>query len=338
MLVDNMGFEAFLRIKAGNSDNRLIHALVERWWPSTNTFPFLCGKLGVMPLDFVTLTGISFGIGLELAYDDKYSVFEEAQTLFPRITTADIRYGNITLAYLKAWRDALNPQTNSYNQDKDLVYARAFIVYMMGNILFSNTSTSLLASYLAALTDYHILGVSRFDCGTPIMAALYQGLYEVSVLKSGKENRLLCSVRVLVLRVLSHWNVSGQSEQLQPCLFLEMIEWKDRANIDWQLWARSRQAILPKLRVATELSERRVPLVSVPYRNVTSTQVQNYGVEAYGEEVGDLGWFMEMEGSNGEHRRLPILAMQVPHLCPPRYSVDELWYQNQGIRYAAYED
>ncbi|KAF6166456.1 hypothetical protein GIB67_038193 [Kingdonia uniflora] len=187
-LVDNMGFEEFLGIKARNSDNRLIHAPVERW-PSAYTFYFPCEELGIIPLDFVMLTSISFGVGLELPYDDKYSRFEEAEAMFPRITANDIRYGNINLTYLKTWRDTLNPQTNSYNQDMDLVYARAFIAYIIGNIFFSNASTSPPVAYLTALTDHHILGASRFDWGTLIMAALYRGLDEVSILKSRKGKR-----------------------------------------------------------------------------------------------------------------------------------------------------
>ncbi|KAF6149247.1 hypothetical protein GIB67_026103 [Kingdonia uniflora] len=95
-----MGFEEFVSIKTGNSDNRLIHALVERWWPSTHTFHFPYGDLGVTPLDFVMLMGISFGRGFELPYDDKYSKFEEAQTLFPGINEADIRCVEVRLGTL----------------------------------------------------------------------------------------------------------------------------------------------------------------------------------------------------------------------------------------------
>ncbi|KAF6146299.1 hypothetical protein GIB67_008183 [Kingdonia uniflora] len=162
-LVDNMGFKVFLSIKARNSTNRLIHALVERWWPSTHTFHFPCGELDFTPLDFVMLTGLFFGMGLEVPYDDKYSMLEEAQTMFPIITTNDIRYGNITLAYLKTWKEALNPETNNYNQDMDIVYTRALIAYMIGNIFFSNASTSLPAGYATTLTDHHILGALKFD-------------------------------------------------------------------------------------------------------------------------------------------------------------------------------
>ncbi|KAF6149248.1 hypothetical protein GIB67_026104 [Kingdonia uniflora] len=45
-----------------------------------------------------------------------------------------------------------------------------------------------------------------------------------------------------------------------------------------------------------------------------------------------------MGGSGGEHRRVSIPVMQVPHPCPPTYNVDELWHQNQRMRYTAYED
>ncbi|KAF6166944.1 hypothetical protein GIB67_037457 [Kingdonia uniflora] len=67
-LFDNIGFEEFCSMKAGNSDNRLIRALVKRWWPSTHTFHFPYGELGFTPLDFAILTSISFGRGRELLF------------------------------------------------------------------------------------------------------------------------------------------------------------------------------------------------------------------------------------------------------------------------------
>ncbi|KAF6152428.1 hypothetical protein GIB67_038051 [Kingdonia uniflora] len=184
-----MGFKKLLSIKVGNSDNRLIHALVEWWWPYTHTFHFPCRELGFTPLDFVMLMGLFCGMDLELPYDDKYSRLDEAEKMFPRITSNDIRHGNITLPYLETWKVILNLKLNNYNQDMDIVYAKASIAYMIGNIFFSNASTSVLTGYLAALTDYHTIGPSKFDWGTPIIAALYRGLDEVSVLKNGKRKR-----------------------------------------------------------------------------------------------------------------------------------------------------
>ncbi|KAF6142143.1 hypothetical protein GIB67_037061 [Kingdonia uniflora] len=90
-LVDDMGYADFCSINTGNLDNRLIHALVERWWPSTHICYFPCGELGFTPLDFVMLTGISFGRGRELPYDERYSKLEEAENMFPGITSSDMR-------------------------------------------------------------------------------------------------------------------------------------------------------------------------------------------------------------------------------------------------------
>ncbi|KAF6159438.1 hypothetical protein GIB67_032209 [Kingdonia uniflora] len=137
------------------------------------------------------LTGLKIGIGRELPYDERYSKLEEAEKMFPGITRTDIRYGNIIPAYLKMWKEPLNSHLNNYDPQMDIVYAKAFIAYMMGNLLFLNGSTSLRAGYLTALTDYDIIGALSFDWDTSIMTALYQGLDEVSVLKDGKVKKLI---------------------------------------------------------------------------------------------------------------------------------------------------
>ncbi|KAF6161079.1 hypothetical protein GIB67_007720 [Kingdonia uniflora] len=69
----------------------------------------------------------------------------------------------------------------------------------------------------------------------------------------------------------------------------------------------------------------------------TSSHVQDYGVQAT-DDPRDMGWFMDVAGTNDQRRRISIPVMQVPYLCPPTYSTDELWHQNQGLRYAAYEE
>ncbi|KAF6165682.1 hypothetical protein GIB67_012579 [Kingdonia uniflora] len=173
-LVDGMGFTDFCSINAGNLNNRLIHALVERWWPSTHTFHFPCGELGFTPLDFAMLMGISFERGRELPYDERYSKLEEAEKMFPGIISSDMRYGNVTLSYLKKCQEPLN--NHNYDSKMDIVYAQAFIAYMIGNLFFSNGVTSFRSGYLTALTDYDILGAPGFDWGTPIMAVCIGGL------------------------------------------------------------------------------------------------------------------------------------------------------------------
>ncbi|KAF6138985.1 hypothetical protein GIB67_010711, partial [Kingdonia uniflora] len=174
----------------------------------------------------------------------------------------------------------------------DIVYARAFIAYMMGNLFFSNGTTSLRTGYLAALTDYDILGALGFNWGTPIMAALYRGLDEVSVLRNGKVKKSFtgfysvlelwffeyCRVGIYLVKVqnfnhiyprISGWRderaSTGSKIYHYFVVIRDMIEWKDRTNIDWQPWHKSRQLIRPEVRVDLALNFQRVLLVSVPY-------------------------------------------------------------------------
>ncbi|KAF6174039.1 hypothetical protein GIB67_020221 [Kingdonia uniflora] len=382
-LVNDMGFEEFCSINTGNSDNRLIHALVERWWPSTHTLHFPCGELGFTPLDFVILTGISFRRGRELPHDERYSKLEEVEKMFPGITNSDIRYSNITLSYLKKLKELLNPLLHNYNSQMDILYARAFIAYMMGNLFFSNDSTSLRVGYLAALIDYDILATSPFDWGTPIMEALYRGLDEVSVLRDGKVKKSItgfyamlefwffeyCRVGMYLVKGINP--SSGKScysaELLEGSIGVSPIRTRyDRElyqglkdvdfydgrdylalDVDYMTYWR---AVHPNPKIDCSLVKRAGNIwiigrdlvspdvhLSPTSSLATSSQVQDYGVHATGDPH-NMRWFMDVAETIDQRTRIPILVMQVPYPCLPTYYMDELWHQNHGMRYAAYED
>ncbi|KAF6169014.1 hypothetical protein GIB67_038511 [Kingdonia uniflora] len=336
-LVDGMGFADFCSINAGNSDNRLIHALMERWWPSTHTFHFPCGELGFTPLDFVMLTGISFGRGRELPYDERYSKLEEAEKMFPGITSSDMRYG-----------------------------------------------------YLAALTDYDIIGASGFDWGTPIMAALYRGLNEVSVLKPGKVKKSITGFYV----VLEYWffeyyrvgmylvkrynkieghnqhrlTTIGQVYEIETsrgkhCKITEFLEGSIgvspiRPRYDGKLYQNLKDVnffdgrdylvpdvdyymiywrlVHPNPKIGCTIVKRtgniwsvgrdlvRPDIILSPTLSLaTSSQVQDYGVQET-DDPRDMEWFMDVAGLNDQRRWIPIPVMHVSYPCLPAYSMDEL--------------
>ncbi|KAF6168462.1 hypothetical protein GIB67_005014 [Kingdonia uniflora] len=342
-LVDDMGFEKFCSINAGNSNNRLIHALVEQWWPSTHTFHFPCEELGFTPLDFAMLTGISFGRGHELSYDERYSKLEEAEKMFPGITISDIRYGNITFSYLKSWKEPLNPRLHNYDSEIDIVYARAFIVYMMGNLFFSNGVISLRAGYLAALTDYDILGTSGFEWGTPIIAILYWGLDEVLVLRDRKVKKSITGFYA----VLEFWFF----EYCRVGMYLVKMTGRDSVPYDppqeIMEFSRYDREIYQRLKDADFYDGGDYLILDVDYMTYWHRSSKSQDRLQFSKEDGkylttddprDMGWFMDMAGPNDQHKRIPIPVMQVPYPCSPTYSTDELWHQNQGLRYAAYED
>ncbi|KAF6171163.1 hypothetical protein GIB67_035120 [Kingdonia uniflora] len=88
-------FRQFMDIRLSNSDNRLIQALTEHWWPTMHTFMFPCAEIGVTPLDFIMLT--SFLIS---RYPTQYWFYEYCGVGHP-IVKEDVKF----LAYpcLRTW-------------------------------------------------------------------------------------------------------------------------------------------------------------------------------------------------------------------------------------------
>ncbi|KAF6150450.1 hypothetical protein GIB67_023949, partial [Kingdonia uniflora] len=179
-LVDDMSFEEFCSINVRNSDNRLIHVLVERWWPSTHTFTSLTGT-GFHTVRLRHANGHIFWRGRELPYDERYSKLKKAEKKFPEITSSDI-----------------------------------------------------------SLDRLRYFGASGFDWGMPIMAALYWGLDEVSVLRDGKVKKSITEFYAL----LEFWFF----EYCWVGMYLvkRYHRMEDITNIDWQPWHKSMQLIRPK--------------------------------------------------------------------------------------------
>ncbi|KAF6162571.1 hypothetical protein GIB67_003117 [Kingdonia uniflora] len=122
-------FGQFMDIRLGNSDNRLIQALTERWWPTTHTFMFPCAEIGVTPLDFTMLTSMPISrYPIQVPYDDAWSILSNARQLLPNIDSSHIKSGNVSIAHLKTYL------TVEIHREDDITIARAFILFMMGHL------------------------------------------------------------------------------------------------------------------------------------------------------------------------------------------------------------
>ncbi|KAF6164430.1 hypothetical protein GIB67_025256 [Kingdonia uniflora] len=162
-------FGQFMDIRLGNSDNRLIQALTERWWPTTHTFLFSCVEIGATPLDFTMLTSLSIGrYPTQVPYDDTWSILSNARQLLPNIDSSHIKSGNVNIAHLRTYLTA------EADREDDITIYRAFILFMMGHLWFQTANDTVPLGYLAAVNDLD--SAAQYDRGYTILASLYHGL------------------------------------------------------------------------------------------------------------------------------------------------------------------
>ncbi|KAF6171334.1 hypothetical protein GIB67_020401 [Kingdonia uniflora] len=162
-------FGQFMDIRLGNSDNRLIQALTEHWWPTTHTFLFLCAEIGVTPLDFTMLTSLSIGrYPTQVPYDDTWSILSNARQLLPNINFSHIKSGNVSIAHLRTYL------TVEANRGDDITIAHPFIIFMMGHLWFQTANDTVPLGYLATVNDLD--SAAQYGWGSAIPASLYHGL------------------------------------------------------------------------------------------------------------------------------------------------------------------
>ncbi|KAF6155071.1 hypothetical protein GIB67_035818 [Kingdonia uniflora] len=162
-------FGQFMEIHLGNSDNRLIQALIGRWWLTTHTFLFLCAEIGITPLDFTMLTSLSIGrYPTQVPYDDTGSILSNARQLLPNIDSSHIKSGNVSITHLRMYL------TVADDREDDITIACTFIIFMMGHLWFQMTNDTVPLGYLAAVNDLD--STTQYHWGSAILASLYHSL------------------------------------------------------------------------------------------------------------------------------------------------------------------
>ncbi|KAF6159771.1 hypothetical protein GIB67_030029 [Kingdonia uniflora] len=170
-------FRQFMDIRLGNSDNRLIQALAERWWPTTQSFLFSCVEIGVTSFNFQILISLSISrYSTQVPYDDAWNVLSNARQLLPNIDFSHIKSGNVNISHLRMYL------TIAADRDDDITIARTFILFMLGHLWFQTANDTVPLGYLTAVADLD--EAAQYDWGFAILTSLYHGL-DTAVMTGG---------------------------------------------------------------------------------------------------------------------------------------------------------
>ncbi|KAF6163628.1 hypothetical protein GIB67_036088 [Kingdonia uniflora] len=163
--------------KIGNGDNQVVLAMVERWWPNTHTFHLTCGELRITPRDFTMLTGIAIGIGEPIIFEDFYTEYGKALTIFPAMEFKDYEKGCVSFAHLETYLDHTIVDFNDKGNTK--VIFRAFMLLYFGGVLFRNSKNWARLELIGPLA---ILENKTYtiDFGSAILGNLYYCLDQAS--------------------------------------------------------------------------------------------------------------------------------------------------------------
>ncbi|KAF6158618.1 hypothetical protein GIB67_040132 [Kingdonia uniflora] len=163
--------------KIGNGDNQVVLAMAERWWPNTHTFHLPCGELGITPRDFTLLTGIGIGIGEPIIFEDFYTEYGKALTIFPAMEFKDYEKGCVSFAHLETYLDHTRVDFNDKGNTK--VIFRAFMLLYFGSVLFGNSKSWARLELIGPLA---ILENKTYtiDSGSAILGHLYYYLDQAS--------------------------------------------------------------------------------------------------------------------------------------------------------------
>lgn len=176
------GFEGVFKCGYKFIDHGLITALVERWRPETNTFHLPIGEVTVTLQDVEVMWGLPINgdpvTGKEQKWSNENLHDKCLQLLGFPTSPSYFRSGQLKTKYLYELLESALPENASDHQC--IQRARAYILFLLGGVLFPDTSDSYVhMNLLVLLEDFD--RCSRFSWGSAVLACLYRNLYKASI-------------------------------------------------------------------------------------------------------------------------------------------------------------
>ncbi|XP_055960635.1 protein MAINTENANCE OF MERISTEMS-like [Mercurialis annua] len=135
-----------------------LRALMERWIDTTHTFHLPVGELTTAPLDFLLITGMTFG-GSPVPFDGGLGFYDQRDAYIfemlgfvPEMKGRSLRQPKLYNRYKESF-----PRTSN---EVDLI-ARAFFCYLLGSTLFCRSGATLPLYVMPTLEDLD--AVSSYD-------------------------------------------------------------------------------------------------------------------------------------------------------------------------------
>ena len=152
---------------------------MERWSDTTHTFHLPCGEFTLDPVSFAAITEITcagdpvpFDTGLHRMTADRVTYIERLLGMVPDMKEIHtIKVDSIRSHYT---RQRVEAATSSLQIDQ---VVRAFLVYLLGTTLFTDTASSIDLMFLLPLRDLDL--VSTYDWGSCALAYLYRSMDEL---------------------------------------------------------------------------------------------------------------------------------------------------------------
>jgi hypothetical protein len=194
LLVEQAGFLVCAQLGWMRLDWSLITALVERWRPETETFHLRTGEMTVTLQDVAVLLGLRIDGPAITGSDDRVWA-DVCNELLGRVPPLD--GGFMKLSWL---REHFILMPGNANADRVRQHARAYILHMIGTLLFPDSNKGTVhARWLPLLEDLDLCGTLSW--GSAVLAYLYREMAHVSLMKKKELHACISLLQVIHMKI-----------------------------------------------------------------------------------------------------------------------------------------
>lgn len=170
-----MGFGHFLTLSMVPTDKALLTVLMERWFPITQTFYLPVGEIGVPPIEFFMMTGLSMDRIPPLSSEEF-----DAPLVAWCIGLQPVVYYKGTKGVLPSWFENDYIWATDESSDMEKVYSiQAFLSYMLTHSIFCGKSDWVYCYLLPVLENLYL--VATWSWGRSALGWMYLNMSEISM-------------------------------------------------------------------------------------------------------------------------------------------------------------